>query len=103
MIWTLMKQSSLKCNGPKSLHFDEKDEDDVDNPTQPLCDNKNSIIVANSYPDIRVETGYENGTGTQASVMEENHVRHRAGGCSPPQNVERQTSSSSQLHFETGL
>lgn len=94
-------EQNHNSNGPKSLHFDEKEEDDVDNPTQPLCDNKNSIIVANSYPDIRVETGFENGTSGQQRPLintgEENCVQD------VPPVAPQATTGSGQLHFETGL
>jgi len=74
--------------------------------------------VANSYPDIRVETGYENGTGNgntgngntgngqQHTSTDENHVINRRSHHDSPtgrQSADRQTSSSGQLHFETGL
>jgi len=49
-----------------------------------------------------VETGFENGTGGNQGTVEENHVSHHDSPTTP-QSGGRQTSSSGQLHFETGL
>lgn len=89
-------------NPTNPIHATEKEEEDTDNPMRPLCaENKNSIIMTNSYPDIRVEAGYTNSTPNQLKGGEKrlNNNNHDSSGLQQNQQI----NSSGHLHFETGL